>query len=227
MEADEQQRRADLSGGVVGLMRAVFEEMAQEFGGMRIAWTGAVWTADSRFGKRAQDGIGCKIVKLEIFFPRALPVVNVRLVPDFPQPGFYFGVAVTFAQMTRKLKNELGPFGVIARRVGPARIDRTDRGVRKIVAIWFGMRRERFGHEADFDDGSDAGGVRRIEDMVEDRPAVNKFAVFILGIDVGRAPLQGGGAVASSKQIVDADVRRHWTERGQFAEKFFSVRRVG
>ena len=109
MKADEEQRRADFSSRVVSLMRAVFEELAQEFGGMRISWSGAVRTADASFGKRAQDGIGREIVKFEIFLRRALPVVNIWLVPNFPQPGFDFRVAVTLAQMARKLINELGP----------------------------------------------------------------------------------------------------------------------
>src|SRR5580704_14850383 len=185
MEADELQGRADFSRRVVGLMRAVFEEVAQKFSGMRISWTGAVRTADAGFRKRAQDGVGCEIIKCEIFFRRALPVVNVWLVPNFPQPGFYFGVAVAFAQMTRELKNELGTFDIIARRVGPTGINRTDKTFRKIVAIRFGMRGERFGHEADFYDGSDSGGVKRVEDLVEDRPTINRIAVFVLGVHVG------------------------------------------
>ena len=45
--------------------------------------------------------------------------------------------------------------------------------------------------------------------------------------DVCRTPLQGRGAVAGGEQVVDADVRRHLTERGQFAQEFFSVGRVG
>ena len=95
------------------------------------------------------------------------------------------------------------------------------------MAIRFGVGGERFGHEADFDDGLNTGGVERIEDVVEDRPVVNRFAVFVLGVGVSRAPLEGGGAVAGGQQIVDADVHGRSTERGQLAEKFLAVRRVG
>src|SRR5271163_2169375 len=179
METYEQQWRADFSRCVISLMSAVLEELAQEFGRMRISRARAVWSSDASFRKRAQHCIGREIIELEVFLGRTLPVFDVRLVPDFPQPGFHFRVAVTRPQVTSKLKNQLRPFGVIPRRVGPTGINRTDRTLRKIMAIRFGMRGKRFGHEANFDDGPDAGRVKRIEDMIDDRPAVNRVTVLV------------------------------------------------
>src|SRR5271168_1290895 len=140
METYEQQWRADFSRRVIGLMGAVLEELAQEFGRMRISRARAVWSSDASFRKRAQHCVGGQIVKLEVFLGRALPVFDVRLVPHFPQPGFHFRVAVPRPRVTSKLKNQLRPLGIIPRRVGPTGIDRT---VWKIVAIRFGMRGKR------------------------------------------------------------------------------------
>ena len=140
-------REPDLSSHVVWLMSAVVEERAQKFRRLGIGWAGAVRAADAGLRQRAQDSIHAEVVQLEIFLRRSLPVVDVGLVPHFPQPGLYFGIAVALTQMMDKLKDDFRPLLIVLRRIGPAGVDRA---LGKIVTIRLGMSRQRFRHETDF-----------------------------------------------------------------------------
>src|SRR5262249_27086758 len=86
MEADVVERRAGLAGRVVRAGRAVLEEPAQELGRLRTAWAGRVRAADAGAGQRALDRIGRVIVKAVVLLRSPAPVLDVRLVPDFPVP---------------------------------------------------------------------------------------------------------------------------------------------
>src|SRR5216684_1800332 len=120
MKADEVQPRTCLSAHVIFLMRAMVEKQSQEFRRLGIARTCAVRTADTSLGKCAQDRVDSEIVKLEIFFRRPLPVIDVGLIPNFPQPGLHLGSAVALAQMPDKLIYDVRPSLIIPGRICPA-----------------------------------------------------------------------------------------------------------
>jgi hypothetical protein len=63
----------------------------------------------------------------------------------------------------------------------------------------------------------------RIENPVSDCEVVNRRAIRLFCVDVGRAPLQGTFAVARCEQVVRAIVDRDRAERGQLAEQLFAV----
>src|SRR6267378_8220846 len=120
MKGDEIKLRAGFSGHLVSLVRAMIEKNAQEFSSLRRSRAGGIRAADARFGKRSQNGIGRVVVEFEEFLGSALPVSDIGFIPDFPQPGFYFRVAIALAKMLNKLKNDFRPLLIVLRRVGPA-----------------------------------------------------------------------------------------------------------
>src|ERR1700730_4394644 len=126
--------------------------------------------------------------------------------------------------MMDKLEDQLGPFLVVLWRIGPTG---EDRAVRERVSVRLWMSGKRFGHETNFYQRLYAGLVKCVEDAVKNRPAVNWVSGRVFGVDIGRAPLQRGGAITGSEEIVDANVYRHGTEGGQLAEKLFAVAGVG
>src|SRR6266404_2233786 len=148
MEQDEIELRASFLRDIVTLMGAMIEKTAEEVSSFRIGGAGRIGTADASFGERAQNGIDGVIVQLEEFVLRALPVADIRLVPNFPEPSFYLCVAVSCAKMADKLKNEFSPLLIILWRIGPAG---ENGALRKIVAIRLRMSGKRFGHKSDFD----------------------------------------------------------------------------
>ena len=97
MESDEVQMRTSPPVHIVFLVSAMVEEQAQEFGGLGRGGTGAVWTANTCLWQRPQSCINRKVVELEIFLWRSLPISDVRLVPYFPKPGLNLGIAIAIA----------------------------------------------------------------------------------------------------------------------------------
>src|SRR6266853_872206 len=144
-------------------MGAMIEKTAEELSSFRIGGAGRIGAAHASFGERAQNGIDGIVVQLEEFVLRALPVANVRLVPNFPKPRLYLCVAVSCAKMADELKDEFGPFLIILWRIGPAG---ENGALRKIVAVGLRMSGKRFGHESNFDQGLDSGGVEGIENAI-------------------------------------------------------------
>ena len=74
------------------------------------------------------------------------------------------------------------------------------------MLIRFRVGGEGLGHEADFDIGANAVISIGVEDLIDDRPIVNRIAVFVFTIHIGGAPFQGGSTVAGAHQIVRAKV---------------------
>ncbi len=105
MKADEIEMRPNLPVRVILLVRAMVQKRSQKVCRVRIAWSGRLRPSDLRLGKRAQDSLGGNVIKLEIFFSRAFPVSNIGFVPNFPQPGLYFCIAITPVQVVDKLEN--------------------------------------------------------------------------------------------------------------------------
>src|SRR5437588_12926117 len=115
MKRDEVKSRAGLSSRVVSLVRAMIEKNAQEFSSLRRSRAGGIRAANAGFGKRSQNGIGRVVVEFEEFLVSALPVSDIGFIPDFPQPGFYFRVAVALAKMPYILKNIFMPLCIVVR----------------------------------------------------------------------------------------------------------------
>src|SRR5580692_2762066 len=132
MKADKGQRRSGFSRGEILLVRAVLQKLAQKVGGFWRSGTCRIRSADPSARQRSQNRGSSKIVQVEIFFGSSFPIVDVRLIPDFPKPGLGFGFAVAVAQVSGKVKHKVRPLLIILRRVGPAGENRT---LRKTVAI--------------------------------------------------------------------------------------------
>src|SRR5712692_444212 len=172
----------------------MFEKHSEEFSGFGTCGPRGIGPANTSFGKGPQDGINGKVIKLEVFFRRSFPILNVGFIPEFPQPGFHLGISVTLAEMMNELEDKLRPLPEVLRWIGPAGINGAPR---KIVAIGFGVSGQSLRHEADFDQGLDVMRPKGIENAVESRPTVDRLAGSVFGIHIRRTPLQGCRAVTT------------------------------
>ena len=151
----------------------------------------------------AVDGV---VVQLAELLGRAAPVADVGLVPGLPVPGLDLGLAVLLDAVLRPLVDEVAPLLEILRGVGPAGVDLVVlRGRRPRVLVGLRLHRHRLRHEADLDVRLDAALEIRVEDAVDDGPVVDRLAAGILGVGVGRAPLERRRAVAGDEQAVGAE----------------------
>src|SRR6202012_4447423 len=89
----------------------------------------------------------------------------------------------------------------------------------------FGMGGERFGHEADLDQGADAGGFEGVEDLVGDGPVVWCGAVWVLVVGVGGAPFERAVTFAGGEEVVGSEVDGVGAEVVELAEEFATVGR--
>src|SRR5882762_1047269 len=163
MEQDEIEPRARFLRHVVAPMRAMIEKTAQELSSFRIGGAGRIRATHASLGQGAHNGVDGVVVKLEEFVLRALPVADVGLIPNFPEPSFYLCVAVSCAKMADELKDEFGPLLIILWRIGPAG---ENGALRKIVAVGLRMSGKRFGHKSNFDQGLDSSGMKGIENAI-------------------------------------------------------------
>ena len=65
--------------------------------------------------------------------------------------------------MADELKDEFGPLLIILWRIGPTG---KNGALRKIVAVGLRMTGKRFGHESDFNQRLDSGGMEGIENAI-------------------------------------------------------------
>ncbi len=56
-----------------------------------------------------------------------------------------------------------------------------------------------------------------VDDAVYNLPVVDGLAARVLGVGVGRSPLECGGSVARTEQMVCADINRDIAQSGQLA----------
>ena len=95
------------------------------------------------------------------------------------------------------------------------------------MAIRLGMRRESLGHEAHFYKRLDSQFVKRVENAVQYRPAINRLAFSVLRVNIRRTPFQRRRPIPGVQQVVHANVDRHRTKLRKFAQQFLPVRRIG
>src|SRR5580658_2851192 len=91
--------------------------------------------ADARSGQRAANGGGAQVVEPVVFGRCSVPVADVGLVPNFPEPRVR-PASVAVAQMSGVGFDKLRPFGFVLGRIGPAG---EYVALGKAVAIRFGM----------------------------------------------------------------------------------------
>src|SRR2546421_8509073 len=120
VEAYIVERRSSLPGGVVAPSQAVFEEIAEEFLGARASGPGDVRPPDARRRQRPLQALGGVVIELEVFLRRALPISDIRFVPDLPPPALHFRAAVLLDRVSHPLIDERPPSVVVRRRVRPA-----------------------------------------------------------------------------------------------------------
>ena len=222
--ADEIERRAGFAGHDVGAVRAVLQKLLEKRGAPRAARTGGARAAHERRRQSALDGVRGVIVQLVVFLRRAAPVAAaVGLVPQLPRPVLHLRLAIPFHRMRYPAPHQLRPLGIVLGWIRPA-LAVVRLGV--VPRVRLGSGGKRLGHESDLDERPGAHLNVAVEDAVEDSPVVDRLAHGILGVGVGRAPLQGWGAIAGNQKMVSADFDRHGTQRGQFANQLLAVGRV-
>ena len=202
MEGEEVGGRPGLAGGVIFTRYDVLQETFHELA----AVTGDIGAADAGGGKGAAHGVDGVVVEFVELLGGTVPVGGaVGLVPDFPIPRLDLGAAVAGDAVRDPLVNELGPFGVIFRRIGPAAGDEAvgEAGAPGVL-VGLGEHREGLRHEADLRERADAAGEVGVEDAVDDGPVVDGLAVGVFSVGVGTAPLEGGRAVTGIEEIVGA-----------------------
>ena len=114
-------------------------------------------------------------------------------------------------EVLRHLVAELFPLPVVLRRVRPSGVDvvvRIARLPEMAVRHARRRRRQRLRHEAELHERLHLARHVGVDDLVEDRPVVDRPAVGILGVDVRRTPLEGVLAVARREQVVHAHEHR-------------------
>src|SRR5579863_4096551 len=179
--------------------------------------------AHERMRQHAADRRRAHVVEAVVFHGGAVPVADVRLVPDLPQPRVDL-VRIAVSQVRGIDCHQLRPLVPVLRRVGPPGED---------VALWKGvpirlrMRGERLGHEADLDQWADVLGDEGIEDAIRNREVVDRRAVRFFGVKVRRSPLERTRAIAGCEEIVRAEIDRRRAERGELTQELFAVRRIG
>ena len=162
------------------------------------------------------------IVKLVVLVFGSFPVVlPVGLVPHLPIPGGNRLHAIALDHVRGYLTIQLLPSLVVFRRKRPAFhlpwLERPSDVVR------IGMGGKRLGHKAELHHRAHMGGGIRIENLVEDGPAIDRVPVRILGVDVGRAPFEIGLAVARGEQEVGPNIDRNRAQIVQLAKQRLAI----
>ncbi len=187
-----------------------------------------VRAADPRLRQRALHRAGADVVHLAELRNRPQPVMAVRLVPDFPRPGRDGVVAIALGQMRRPGLDQVTPFLQILRRRSPAGDDQRGLVLRlPAVLVRPVIIGQRLGRESDLHQRHVAGFDIGVEDPVHDGPVVDRIAVGILAVGIGRAPFQRRRAVAAAEQVVRADPRRLGTKLGELSQQLLAVLRIG
>ena len=224
VEGDEVDRGALGAGGVVGAAQAVLEEVAQE----RVVPARRVRPAYPGRGQGAAHGVHGVVVKLVELLGRPLPVADVGLVPDLPVPALHLGAAVLLDAVLDPLVDQLGPLGVVLRRMGPAGVDVVVGQTRTpFVLVGLRLDRQRLRHEPDLHVGLHATLQVGVEDAVDDRPVVDRLALAVLGVGVGAAPLERGRAVSGVEEVVGAKIHLRRPELAERREQLAAVLHVG
>src|SRR5262249_32337300 len=158
---------------------------------------------------------------------RALPISNVRLIPQLPIPGADLFFAVTLDRMEYPLPDQLRPLRVILRRIGPAGVNLPIRLAGfPVVAIRLRLDGHSFGHKADFDQWPCAGLDVSVEDLIYDLPVINRLARRVFGISVCGTPFQSGLPIASDQQAVRAEIDRNRIHLRQLGDELLPVLHV-
>ena len=89
------------------------------------------------------------------------------------------------------------------------------------------MRRQRLRHEADFHIRFDAAFEIGVENLVVDRPVINRAAVRVFLVGAGRTPFQRIRAIAAGEQMMGAEINLRLPEVAEFRQQFFPVFHVG
>ena len=95
-----------------------------------------------------------------------------------------------------------------------------------MMLIRLGLDRKRLGHESDLHVRPNAVLKIRVEDAIDDRPVVDRLAIGIFGVSVGRAPFQRRRAVAGAEKIVRAEINVLRRKFAKLAEQFAAVGHV-
>jgi len=198
------------SACAVGAGRAVLEEPRQEAAsGPR--HRGA---AERGAGQRGVQRRLRVVVELRVFVERAVPVADVGLVPELPEPAGR-DVRVAAVRVRRPGADEIGPLGVVGRGIEAPAVERRDAG----VLVGGRVRGERLRHEPELDEGERARAGDCVEDPVGQRPVVDRVAGRVLAVDVGRSPLHRRGAVTAVEEEVIAHVHGRGVRGGDRAEQ--------
>ena len=85
------------------------------------------------------------------------------------------------------------------------------------------MGRQSFWHKADFHQRLYSSGMKCVENLIQNRPAVDGTSGRIFGVDIGRSPFQRSTPVSGRQQIVNSNVYRRSIDRSQFTQQLLAV----
>ena len=100
----------------------MIKELAEKSRGLLIR--GAGWSRAS-YPRSRQNALQSRrrmVVKLVVFLRRAVPVPNIRFVPNFPIPSLDLTPAILLYGLTDPLIHQFAPLGVVLRRICPTQI---------------------------------------------------------------------------------------------------------
>ena len=223
VEGDKVKRGAGTAGDIVGALGAVQQECVQELaartaGGFRPTHAGG--------GKGATNAVHGVVIEFAVVGDGAMPVADVRFVPDFPIPAGDFGGTILLHAVFGPLIGKFTPLRIVFGRIGLPGVVGGHFVNRRMVWIILGMGAEGFGHETDLDVGFETALKVSIEDAVIDGPVVDGMTGGVFLVGAGGTPFEGVGTVAAGEQVVAADVNLRTAELAEFGEQLPAVFQV-
>src|SRR5579863_9741679 len=205
----------------------MFEELLQKSGSLWAAWRCRSRTTNFSRWQGTFNGIRAVVIQLVVFFRGAMPITNVRFIPNLPLPAFHLGFAIFINRVFHPLVDEFAPFRVVFRWLRPSNavlIVLCARNPSWLVGVR--SRRECLGHKPDLDEGLGACIQVGAKYAIDDCPVIYDSSGFVFRVGVSRAPLQPRLAIARCKQKMRTNVRWRLAKIRQFVDQLAAIIRV-
>src|ERR1035437_5988446 len=158
----------------------MLEEVLEKRIGFWISRAGRSRSADFCTGKRRPNALYRVVIEIPILLRRGVPVINVRLIPDFEIPMQHLILAISLDQVGGDGPRKLSPPRIVLRRIVALTGDRRLRKVNLVRLMPVRKVRSQIPrHKSKLYHGPDPGRLIRVEEAVEDLEAVDRFAVGV------------------------------------------------
>ena len=200
MVADEIDACADLASQVIDAAGDMLQERVQELAGL---WSpdaaGGGRPAKLRLGKhRVQSGL-CVVVEPTELLDRAGPVEDVRFIPQFPIPLADCRQPIALTAVGCQIANQLQPAPIFSRRVTPSAMAWI------VIGCARRGRSQRLGREPQLHKRDQSKCYVAVQNLIDQCPGVGWVSILVLGVHIGRAPLQFGRSVSGAEEKVATD----------------------